>query len=174
MPGLDDLYREIILDHYRTPRNRGELPPPAAHAVGHNPLCGDEIEVYLDVHDGVVHDIKVGGQGCSISQSSASMMSQSRYDKLSADEKKAVDAIAGETYARIIGRNWDKVDRRGLALMQANNVQMVKADAAFVADVKSRTSALEAKWVKEAEAKGLKDAAKVLAEFRAEIAKQSK
>ncbi|MEY4229768.1 MAG: hypothetical protein RLZZ362_617 [Actinomycetota bacterium] len=76
MPGLDDLYREIILDHYRTPRNRGELPPPAAHAVGHNPLCGDEIEVYLDVRDGVVSDIKVGGQGCSISQSSASMMSQ--------------------------------------------------------------------------------------------------
>jgi len=76
MPGLDDLYREIILDHYRTPRNRGELPPPAAHAVGHNPLCGDEIEVFLDVHDGVIGDIKVGGQGCSISQSSASMMSQ--------------------------------------------------------------------------------------------------
>lgn len=76
MPGLDDLYREIILDHYRTPRNRGELEPPAAHAVGHNPLCGDEIDVYLDVRDGVIHDIKVGGQGCSISQSSASMMSQ--------------------------------------------------------------------------------------------------
>ena len=76
MPGLDDLYREIILDHYRTPRNRGELPPPAAHAVGHNPLCGDEIDVYLQVDDGVVTDIKVGGQGCSISQSSASMMSQ--------------------------------------------------------------------------------------------------
>jgi nitrogen fixation NifU-like protein len=76
MPGLEDLYREIILDHYRSPRNRGELPPPAAHAVGHNPLCGDEIEVYLDVEDGIVQDIKVGGQGCSISQSSASMMSQ--------------------------------------------------------------------------------------------------
>ena len=77
MPGLDDLYREIILDHYRSPRNRGELPPPAAHAVGHNPLCGDEIEVYLDVDaQGIVTDIKVGGQGCSISQSSASMMSQ--------------------------------------------------------------------------------------------------
>jgi nitrogen fixation NifU-like protein len=76
MPGLDDLYREIILDHYRSPRNRGELPPPAAHAVGHNPLCGDEIDVYLQVDDGIVSDIKVGGQGCSISQSSASMMSQ--------------------------------------------------------------------------------------------------
>ena len=76
MPGLEDLYREIILDHHRTPRNRGELPPPAAHAVGHNPLCGDEIDVYLQVDGDVVTDVKVGGQGCSISQSSASMMSQ--------------------------------------------------------------------------------------------------
>ena len=76
MPGLEDLYREIILDHYRTPRNRGELPPPAAHAVGHNPLCGDEIDVYLQVENDIVTDVKVGGQGCSISQSSASMMSQ--------------------------------------------------------------------------------------------------
>jgi nitrogen fixation NifU-like protein len=76
MPGLEDLYREIILDHHRTPRNRGELPPPAAHAVGHNPLCGDEIDVYLQVDNDVVTDVKVGGQGCSISQSSASMMSQ--------------------------------------------------------------------------------------------------
>jgi nitrogen fixation NifU-like protein len=77
MPGLEDLYREIILDHYRTPRNRGELPsPPAVTALGHNPLCGDEIQVYLDVRDDVIQDVKVGGQGCSISQSSASMMSQ--------------------------------------------------------------------------------------------------
>jgi nitrogen fixation NifU-like protein len=76
MPGLEDLYREIILDHYRTPLNRGELPPPAAHAVGHNPLCGDEIDVYLQVDGDTVTDVKVGGQGCSISQSSASMMSQ--------------------------------------------------------------------------------------------------
>lgn len=80
MPGLEDLYREIILDHYRSPRNRGELPvPPARHAEGHNPLCGDEITVFLDVSgDGdlaIVDDVKVSGQGCSISQSSASMMS---------------------------------------------------------------------------------------------------
>ncbi len=77
MPGLEDLYREIILDHYRTPRNRGELPtPPAVVAQGHNPLCGDEITVYLQVDDDRVSDVKVAGQGCSISQSSASMMSQ--------------------------------------------------------------------------------------------------
>ncbi len=75
MPGLEDLYREIILDHYKSPRNRGELDPPAVRAEGHNPLCGDEIQVYLQVEDGVVSDVKISGQGCSISQSSASMMS---------------------------------------------------------------------------------------------------
>src|SRR5216683_3880481 len=76
MPGLEDLYREIILDHYRNPRNRGELPtPPAAKVEGFNPLCGDEIIIYLEVTDGHVRDLRIGGQGCSISQSSASMMS---------------------------------------------------------------------------------------------------
>jgi nitrogen fixation protein NifU and related proteins len=82
MSGLEDLYREIILDHYRSPRNRGELPTPPAHRVeGFNPLCGDEIVVYLDVDDpangdaALVTDIRISGQGCSISQSSASMMS---------------------------------------------------------------------------------------------------
>jgi nitrogen fixation NifU-like protein len=76
MPGLEDLYREIILDHYRNPRHRGELDVPPAHRVeGFNPLCGDEIVVFLDVgDDGTVQDIRIGGQGCSISQSSASMM----------------------------------------------------------------------------------------------------
>src|SRR5262249_26970094 len=54
-----------------------ELPsPPAVRSEGFNPLCGDEVQVYLEVHDGVVDDIRIGGQGCSISQSSASMMSQ--------------------------------------------------------------------------------------------------
>jgi nitrogen fixation NifU-like protein len=76
MPGLEDLYREIILDHYRNPRNRGELSsPPATRVEGFNPLCGDEIVLFLDVDGGVVSDIRIGGQGCSISQSSASMMS---------------------------------------------------------------------------------------------------
>jgi TRAP-type transport system periplasmic protein len=102
------------------------------------------------------------------------MMNQAKYDKLTPDEKKAVEAISGETAARIFGRNWDKMDRRGVALMQSNNVQVVKADAKFVADVKGKIAGLEAKWAKDAEAKGLKDPAKVLAEFRAEIAKQEK
>ena len=95
MPGLEDLYREIILDHYRTPRNRGELPPPAAHAVGHNPLCGDEIDVYLQIEDDTVTDVKVGGQGCSISQSSASMMSQAVKGKSVAEVRALVRRFKG-------------------------------------------------------------------------------
>lgn len=75
MPGLEDLYREIILDHYKSPRNRGELEPPATRTEGFNPLCGDEVVVTLIVSDGIVEDVKIAGQGCSISQSSASMMS---------------------------------------------------------------------------------------------------
>jgi nitrogen fixation NifU-like protein len=76
MPGLEDLYREIILDHYRNPRNRGELDaPPATRVEGFNPLCGDEVVLYLDVEGDTVRDIRISGQGCSISQSSASMMS---------------------------------------------------------------------------------------------------
>jgi nitrogen fixation NifU-like protein len=76
MPGIEDLYREIILDHYRAPRNRGELPvPPAGKFEGFNPLCGDEVVLYLDVENGTVKDVKIAGQGCSISQASSSMMS---------------------------------------------------------------------------------------------------
>jgi nitrogen fixation protein NifU and related proteins len=76
MSSLEDLYREVILDHYRSPRNRGELAsPPALRVEGFNPLCGDEIVVYLDVRDGVLVDIKLTGHGCSISQSSSSLMS---------------------------------------------------------------------------------------------------
>ena len=95
MPGLEDLYREIILDHHRNPRNRGELPPPAPHAVGHNPLCGDEIDVYLLVEGGIVTDVKVGGQGCSISQSSASMMSQAIKGKPIAEVRALVRRFKG-------------------------------------------------------------------------------
>jgi nitrogen fixation NifU-like protein len=76
LPGLEDLYREIILDHYRNPRNRGQLPVPPAHKVeGFNPLCGDEIVIFLDVEGDRIADLRIDGQGCSISQSSASMMS---------------------------------------------------------------------------------------------------
>ncbi len=90
MPGLEDLYREIILDHYRNPRNRGELSaPPATRVEGFNPLCGDEIVLFVDVEGDLVKDIRIGGQGCSISQSSASMMSSAVKGK-TLDEVRAL------------------------------------------------------------------------------------
>jgi nitrogen fixation NifU-like protein len=73
---LDELYREVILDHYRSPRNREALENPTAHADGYNPLCGDEISIDLIIEGDTITDIAVISQGCSISQSSASMMSE--------------------------------------------------------------------------------------------------
>ena len=96
MPALEDLYREIILDHYRSPRNRGELPsPPASRVEGFNPLCGDEIIVFLDVEDGRVADLKVSGQGCSISQSSASMMSDAVKGRTVEEARALIRAFKG-------------------------------------------------------------------------------
>ena len=102
------------------------------------------------------------------------MMNQAKYDSLPADVKKAIDEMSGEFAARMLGRGWDKVDRRGLAFMQAAGVQFSKADAAFVSAVKTKTANLEDNWVKAAEAKGLKNAKQVLADYRAEIAKLQK
>jgi TRAP-type transport system periplasmic protein len=102
------------------------------------------------------------------------MMNPATYDKLPADVKKVVDELSGEYAARLFGRGWDRVDRRGMAFMQAAGVQFTKADAAFVKDVQVKTAALEDKWASEAQAKGLNNAKSVLAEFRAEIKKLEK
>jgi nitrogen fixation protein NifU and related proteins len=96
MPGLEDLYREIILDHYRSPRNRGELDVPPAHKVeGFNPLCGDEVVLYLEVDPATdtVRDVKIGGQGCSISQASTSMMSSAIKGKPVAEVRQLIRAF---------------------------------------------------------------------------------
>ncbi|MCU0968459.1 MAG: TRAP transporter substrate-binding protein [Rubrivivax sp.] len=99
------------------------------------------------------------------------MMNPAAYDRLPADVKKIVDDLSGEYAARLFARNWDKADRRGMAFMQAAGVQFTKADAGFVKSVADRTATLEDAWAKAAEAKGLKDPKKVLADFRAEIKK---
>ena len=75
-PQFDELYREVILDHYRRPRNAGSLAAPTHQAEGANPLCGDEIELDVSIEGDVICEMAFRGQGCSISQSSASMMTE--------------------------------------------------------------------------------------------------
>lgn len=73
---MDDLYKEIILDHYRAPRNHGVMENPDVATRGRNPLCGDELDLMLRLEDGRVADVRIRGRGCSISQASASMMTE--------------------------------------------------------------------------------------------------
>jgi nitrogen fixation NifU-like protein len=75
-PELDELYRELILDHYRNPRNRVPLESPTVVAEGYNPLCGDEIELRLDIEGDVISGVSFTGRGCSISQASGSMLTE--------------------------------------------------------------------------------------------------
>ncbi|HNI57340.1 MAG TPA: SUF system NifU family Fe-S cluster assembly protein [Elusimicrobiota bacterium] len=77
----DDLYRDLILDHFRHPRNQGVLEKPDVKVQGVNPLCGDNLELTFIVREGKIEDIKMTGNGCSISQSSASMMTEALKGK---------------------------------------------------------------------------------------------
>jgi nitrogen fixation NifU-like protein len=71
---LSELYQEVILDHNKNPRNFGSLEHYNHHATGHNPLCGDYIELYLDVADNIIKEVRFSGSGCAISKASASVM----------------------------------------------------------------------------------------------------
>jgi len=81
MSDLEELYQEVILDHYRRPRNHGELPGANRNAEGYNPLCGDRLTVYLKFEDGVVKGVSFEGSGCAISQASASVMTSALTGK---------------------------------------------------------------------------------------------
>ena len=72
---IDDLYQEVILDHAKSPRNFGVLEQYTCTAEGNNPMCGDQLTVYVDIHDGVVSDVSYRARGCAISIASASIMS---------------------------------------------------------------------------------------------------
>src|SRR3972149_4953656 len=74
MPDLRELYQETILDHSKRPRNFREIPDPSTTAVGHNPLCGDKVTVYLRLDDRRIADVGFLGSGCAISKASASLM----------------------------------------------------------------------------------------------------
>ena len=93
-PVLDDLYRELILDHYRHPRNKGALEHPTARVEGYNPLCGDEVEVELQIgEDGRIEDVAFKGRGCSISQASSSMMTDIVKGRTKAEAREILTAF---------------------------------------------------------------------------------
>lgn len=119
MGGLDDLYQELILDHYRRKRGEGTLDAPTVAVDQHNPLCGDEVHLELVIEDGRVTELAHTGQGCSISQASVSMMSEAvtgltldealglvehfrlvMHGDEAADEERLGDAVALEGVAR--------------------------------------------------------------------------
>ena len=90
---LKELYREVILDHNRHPRNFGRLDPADASADGHNPLCGDRLTVTLRMKSDVVDELKFEGNGCAISVASASMMSEAVRGKSRTDVARLFDHV---------------------------------------------------------------------------------
>jgi len=90
---LDELYQEIILDHYRRPRNKGKVDPADVTAREYNPLCGDEIEITARFKDGKIAEVKFDGHGCSISQASASIMTQKLIGKTITEAQQLIDSF---------------------------------------------------------------------------------
>jgi nitrogen fixation NifU-like protein len=90
---LEDIYSEIILDHYRRPRNKGKVSPYDVQVRDYNPLCGDEIEITAHLRDGKIADLKFDGHGCSISQASASIMTQKLIGKTLPEAEQFIDGF---------------------------------------------------------------------------------
>ncbi len=112
---LDDLYRDIILDHYQSPRNRGRLPAPDVATQGTNPLCGDEIELSLRIADGRIADVAFQGRGCSISQASASMMTETIKGKSLAEAAE----VLGDFKAMMTDKNAPDLDAEEIGELEA-------------------------------------------------------
>ena len=113
--GIDDLYREIILDHYQSPRNQGRLDAPDVATQGSNPLCGDEIEVSLAIDGGRIADVAFQGRGCSISQASASMMTESIKGKSVAE----AEELLGTFKTIMTDKNAPEADEDALGDLEA-------------------------------------------------------
>ena len=121
--GMDELYRDFILDHYRNPRNAGVLDDPDASFEDFNPLCGDKVRMDLRIRDGVVEDVKFKGRGCAISQAATSLLTEeikgkkvSEIDRIGKDEVLAnlgINISAARLKCALLGL---KVLKQALAL----------------------------------------------------------
>lgn len=131
---LDQLYRSVIMDHYKNPRNKGSLEENSVTIDMNNPTCGDRIHLTLNLNDGIVEDAKFDGEGCSISMSSASMMTQIVKGK-QLDE--ALE-LAGIFSKMMLGENFD--DEK----YDLGDVEALQGVAKFPARIKCATLAWKA------------------------------
>ena len=90
---LNDLYRDVILDHNRRPRNFGDLQPADASVEGYNPLCGDHLTLRLNLADDIISDIRFEGEGCAISTASASLMTEAVKGKTRVEALQLFDRV---------------------------------------------------------------------------------
>src|SRR5580704_7617308 len=142
MADLEELYREIILDHYRSPRNRGELESPPAHRVeGFNPLCGDEVVLSILVEDGTLSDLKIDGSGCSISQSSASLMSSAVKGKSLAEVRQLIHTFKGmmSIHEAALGQEGDSDEPEEIDLGKLGELAALQGVVKFPVRIKCAT-----------------------------------
>ena len=112
---LDQLYRSVIMDHYKTPRNKGELTDGSLTVDMNNPTCGDRIHLTMQVEDGIVQDAKFDGEGCSISMASASMMTQAIKGKAIEDAVKLSQAFSDMMLGKDLDEELDLGDIEALS-----------------------------------------------------------
>jgi len=93
MNDLQDLYQQVIIDHNHNPRNFREIEHPSHSAKGHNPLCGDKIDIYLTIKDDIITEISFMGSGCAISKASSSLMTEALLGKTITEAKKLFNSV---------------------------------------------------------------------------------
>lgn len=131
---LDTLYRQVIMDHYKNPRNRGTLADESVTIDMNNPTCGDRIELHLRIEDGIVQEAKFEGEGCSISMSSASMMTQAVKGK-TLDEAVEMSTVFSKM---MLGEELDDVD------VDLGDIEALQGVSKFPARIKCATLAWKA------------------------------
>ena len=131
---LDTLYRQVIMDHYKNPRNKGSLEDGSLVIDMNNPTCGDRIHLTLKVEDGIVQDAKFDGEGCSISMSSASMMTQIIKGRSSEDALKLADIFSN----MIQGKDYDEGN------LDLGDIEALQGVSIFPARIKCATLAWKA------------------------------
>jgi nitrogen fixation NifU-like protein len=131
---LDTLYRQVIMDHYKNPRNRGELEEDSLTVNMNNPTCGDRIQIQMKLEDGKVAAAKFVGDGCSISLASASMMTQA-VKGLTSEEAKAMSTIFSEM---MLGKDYDE------GRFDLGDIEALQGVSKFPARIKCATLAWKA------------------------------